>query len=62
MLDVSTFMLSKPSELAKSIVQRDMADNSLRMHPSHFMLLWREVTWNPLASASVKLGWSNSST
>ena len=31
-----------------------MAYNSLLTYTSHFMLLWGEVSWNPLASASVK--------
>ena len=31
-----------------------MAHNSLLTYTSHFMLLWGEVLWNPLAPIQVK--------
>ena len=39
-----------------------LACNSLRMHTSHFMLRWKEVSWSQLASLLVKLGWKNTFT
>merc|ERR1712129_84212 len=34
---------------------------SLRMSTSHFMMDWKVVSWMPLASLPMKLGWNNTS-
>merc|ERR1711912_149204 len=34
---------------------------SLRMSTSHFMMDWKVVSWMPLASLPIKLGWNNTS-
>ena len=34
-----------------------LAYKTLRMPTSHFMMLWKEVSWNPLASLPVEPGW-----
>merc|ERR1719215_1747498 len=34
---------------------------SLRMSTSHFMIDWNVVSWMPLASLPIKLGWNNTS-
>ena len=38
-----------------------LAYNFLRMSTSHFMMYWKEASWNPLASLPVKRGWNNTS-
>merc|ERR1712214_135352 len=37
------------------------AYKSLRMSTSHFMMLWNVVSWIPLASLPMKLGWNSTS-
>merc|ERR1711865_933894 len=37
------------------------AYKSLRMSTSHFMIDWNVVSWIPLASLPMKLGWNNTS-
>merc|ERR1712117_333935 len=37
------------------------AYKSLRISTSHFMMLWKVVSWMPLASLPMKLGWNNTS-
>ena len=39
-----------------------LAYKFLQMSASHFVLYWKESSWNPLASLSVKLGRNNFST
>ena len=38
-----------------------LAHKSLRMSTSHFMMLWKDVSWIPLASLPMKLGWNKTS-
>ena len=38
----------------RATCQHDMAYNSLRTYTSHFMLLWGEVSWDPLAPVQVR--------
>ena len=35
-----------------------VAHKFLRMSTLHFMMLWKEVSWIPLASLPVKFGWN----
>ena len=37
------------------------AYRSLRMSTSHFMIVWNMVSWMPLASLPMKLGWKRTS-
>merc|ERR1719240_2163887 len=38
-----------------------LAYRSLRMSTSHFMIVWKAVSWMPLASFPMKLGWNSTS-
>merc|ERR1719199_567047 len=38
-----------------------LAYRSLRMSTSHFMIDWKVVSWIPLASLPMKLGWNSTS-
>merc|ERR1719376_1359337 len=38
-----------------------LAYKSLRMSTSHFMIEWKVVSWTPLASFPMKLGWKRTS-
>merc|ERR1719502_2409831 len=60
---VSSLVIRSPMP-ANIVVPPDnttLAYKSLRMSTSHFMMLWKEVSWIPLASLPMKLGWNNTS-
>merc|ERR1711868_129736 len=60
---VSSFVMRSPIPW-NMVVPPDrttLAYKPLRMSTSHFMMLWKEVSWIPLASLTMKLGWNNTS-
>merc|ERR1719454_2670814 len=60
---VSSFVMRSP--MPKNIVvppdSTTLAYRSLRMSTSHFMIDWNVVSWIPLASFPMKLGWNRTS-
>ena len=50
-----------PLENGRATDDTTLAYKFLRMAASHFVLLCKEVSWNPLALLLLKLGWSNTS-
>merc|ERR1712060_243064 len=60
---VSSFVMRSPIP-ANIVVPPDRTTllyKSLRMSTSHFMIDWKVVSWMPLASLPMKLGWNNTS-
>merc|ERR1712083_1273376 len=60
---VSSFVMRSPMP-ANMVVPPDnttLAYKSLRMSTSHFMMDWKVVSWIPLASLPMKLGWKSTS-
>merc|ERR1712087_13670 len=60
---VSSLVMRSPIP-ANMVVPPDrttLAYKSLRMSTSHFMMLWNVVSWTPLASFPMKLGWNSTS-
>merc|ERR1719453_437691 len=60
---VSSFVMRSPMP-GNIVVPPDrttFAYGSLRMSTSHFMIDWNVVSWTPLASLPMKLGWNNTS-
>merc|ERR1711992_370721 len=60
---VSSFVMRSPMP-ANMVVPPDnttLAYKSLRMSTSHFMMDWKVVSWMPLASLPMKLGWKSTS-
>merc|ERR1719220_1797251 len=60
---VSSFVIRSP--IPWNIVvppeRTTLAYKSLRMSTSHFMIDWNVVSWTPLASFPMKLGWKSTS-
>merc|ERR1719298_138093 len=60
---VSSFVMRSP--MPENIVvppeRTTFAYRSLRMSTSHFMIDWKVVSWMPLASFPMKLGWKSTS-
>ena len=48
-----------PMEQVVPLDNTTLENNSWRMTTSHFMMIWKEVSWNPLASET---GWNNTFT
>merc|ERR1719498_2104766 len=60
---VSSFVIRSPMP-GNIVVPPDrttFAYKSLRMSTSHFMIVWNDVSWMPLASLPMKLGWKRTS-
>merc|ERR1712100_154115 len=60
---VSSFVMRSPMP-ANIVVPPESTTfwyKSLRMSTSHFMMDWKVVSWMPLASLPMKLGWNNTS-
>merc|ERR1711988_1202143 len=60
---VSSFVIRSPIP-GNMVVPPDrttFAYKSLRISTSHFMIVWNEVSWMPLASLPMKLGWNKTS-
>merc|ERR1712199_115487 len=60
---VSSFVMRSPMPV-NIVVPPDkttLAYRSLRMSTSHFMMDWNVVSWMPLASLPMKLGWKSTS-
>merc|ERR1712207_29362 len=60
---VSSLVMRSPIP-ANMVVPPDnttLAYKSLRMSTSHFMMDWKVVSWMPLASFPMKLGWNSTS-
>merc|ERR1719436_2319400 len=60
---VSSFVMRSPMPV-NIVVPPDnttFAYRSLRMSTSHFMIDWKVVSWMPLASLPMKLGWKSTS-
>merc|ERR1712226_1167992 len=60
---VSSFVMRSPIP-ANIVVPPEstvFAYRSLRMSTSHFMIDWNVVSWMPLASLPMKLGWNSTS-
>merc|ERR1719169_130888 len=60
---VSSFVMRSPMP-GNIVVPPDsttFAYRSLRISTSHFMMDWRVVSWMPLASLPMKLGWNRTS-
>merc|ERR1719453_1539069 len=60
---VSSFVMRSPIP-GNIVVPPDrttFAYKSLRMSTSHFMIVWKAVSWIPLASLPMKLGWKSTS-
>merc|ERR1719375_1627935 len=60
---VSSFVMRSPMP-ANIVVPPDSTTllyRSLRMSTSHFMMDWKVVSWIPLASLPIKLGWNRTS-
>merc|ERR1719458_845528 len=50
-----------PANIVVPPERTTFAYKSLRISTSHFMMLWKVVSWIPLASLPMKLGWNNTS-
>merc|ERR1712167_474935 len=60
---VSSFVIRSPIP-GNIVVPPDkttFAYKSLRMSTSQFMIVWNDVSWMPLASLPMKLGWNSTS-
>ena len=62
--DINSFVMCSPvpRNMVVNLTTRQKKYKSLRMFTSHFMLLWKEVSWNSLAPSPMKFGCNNTST
>merc|ERR1719191_474803 len=60
---VSSFVMRSPIPLNMVVPpeRTTFEYKSLRMSTSHFMIDWKVVSWMPLASLPMKLGWKSTS-
>merc|ERR1712005_21574 len=60
---VSSFVMRSPMPVYIVVPPESttLAYRSLRMSTSHFMIDWNVVSWMPLASLPMKLGWKSTS-
>merc|ERR1719321_2364602 len=60
---VSSFVMRSPMPVNIVVPpeRTTFAYRSLRMSTSHFMIDWKVVSWMPLASLPIKLGWKRTS-
>ena len=58
---VSSFVMRSPVTWNMAVPPDDttVAYKFLRVSASHFTMNWKEVSWNPRAHLSMKLGWDN---